>query len=156
MKTKRVSRCLFICAGIFLFSGASVCLGANISVTSGDDASDPNPNVEIVNPPPVVDNNASILAYATVQPTKLPDESRITYDNYLEKKFGKQIDVQEVASLITSTTATATQEEVSLATDREAPLSKKSRVISFAEMQEQLQENKLILSKPIPLFAGES
>ncbi|TRZ95480.1 hypothetical protein D4R78_03430 [bacterium] len=156
MKSRRLSIWLFICAGISLFSGASVCLGANILVTSGDNASNPNPNVEVVNPPPVVDNNASIVAYATVQPTKLPDESRITYDNYIEKKFGKQIDVQEVASLLTSTTAIAKQEEVGLIGETEAPLSKKSRVISLTEMQEQLQENKLILSKPIPLFVGES
>jgi len=157
MKIRRLAVWLVVFVLISLFSGISFCLGANL-VVRGDEASDPNPNEEIVTPPPVVNNDASVIAYGTVQGTTLPDESRITYDSYLEKKFGKQIDVQEVVSLISSTAASSLaatkQGELSLTDETETPLSKKSRIISLAEFQQQLQEDKLILSKPIPLFVG--
>jgi len=157
MKAKRLGSGVVVFIMLF-FIGNSFCSGADITVIQGDEASSPTLAEVQVQTTPVTTQETPVVTYGTVkEKTLLDDDSRTTYDNYEEKKFGKQLDVQvdlKFPSLEDKESVAGNENVITEETG--ATVSKEERIISLVEMQQELQEEKLILSKPIPLFVGGS
>lgn len=155
MKIKVIAIGLIILAALFIFGRNSFGEGVNVTVTQGDEASSPIPGDKpkpAPEPPPATQSSPTKV-FGTVQGAKLSEESRVNYDTYRERKLGRQLNVQEIVGY---TAAAPAEGGAKLAETSEAPVSKKKRVFSLAELQQELQEDKLILSKAIPLFLGGS
>jgi len=157
MKAERLVSGVIIFVVLF-FVGSSICLGADIAVMPGDEASDPAPPLAVIQTlaPAVATQATPVVTYATVKETTTLDDSRTTYDSYEERKFGKQLDIQSDLKFPSLEDTESVAGENVLSEEAKATVSKEERVISLIEMQQELQEEKLILSKPIPLFVGGS
>jgi len=149
MKMKVLTILLIILAIFFISRRDSFSESVNLVVTQGDEASSPNPNNYSVSvSEPVVAQSSSTQVYATVQSVNLSEESGV---GYRKKELGKQLNVQEIVRFTPPPNFVQAVTPV-----EEAPVNQKKRVISLAELQQELQEDKLILSKPVPFFLGGS